>query len=178
MGAVLRNLSRHHLPKGTRVDGRPSGQESQLIIHSSLNCHKGGWLVYDRHFRLKAAATGLKDWSTIETNIWRMVFLDRPSFSTSRQATPSTPRQTTYFSSNQSPAMGRRICLDWNDSPSPNCPYPIASMNINAIDVCSTPECLTQGTRPFFVQTKRNTLNPCLPPRTFKCADYAAHLVL
>jgi len=96
----------------------------QMVIHSSQNCHEGGWLVYDRHFWLKAAATGSKDWSTIGTNIWRMAFPDRLSLSTSLQTTPSTSRQTPYFSSNQSPTLGRKICLDWNDTPSPNCSYP------------------------------------------------------
>ena len=33
----------------------------QLIINASQTGREGGWLVYDRHFRLKASALGLKD---------------------------------------------------------------------------------------------------------------------
>ena len=59
----------------------------QLIINSSQNQQEGRWLIYNRHFRLKASATGSKDWSTIEINIWNLAFPER-SVPISAQRTP------------------------------------------------------------------------------------------
>ena len=96
----------------------------QLIIHSSQHHQEGRWLIYDRHFRLKASATGSKDWSTIEINIWNLAFPER-TIPTTAQRTPrySGPGNQPY-SSNKSSSADRQICLEWNDNPSPNCPYP------------------------------------------------------
>ena len=96
----------------------------QMIIDSSQNCCEGGWLNYDRHFRLKASATGLKDWSSVEMNIWKRAFPDRVK-QFPPQYTPSYTRQGPQrYSANYSQPRERKICLEWNDSPNPNCPYP------------------------------------------------------
>ena len=90
----------------------------QLIIHSSQHHQEGRWLIYDRHFRLKASATGLKEWSTIEINIWNLAFPER----TVPISAQPIPRHSGPGS--QPLPANRKICLEWNDNPSPNCPYP------------------------------------------------------
>lgn len=96
----------------------------QLIINSSQHCQEGHWVTYDRHFRLKASATRCKDWAPIDINIWNMAFPER----TLAAAPPKAPRHPgsgiPVYSSRQPPNKYRNICLDWNDDPSPNCPYP------------------------------------------------------
>ena len=96
----------------------------QLIIHSSQHCQEGRWPLYDRHFRLKASATRSKDWSTIEINIWNLAFNERTTPMTSGHLPYHTGPGTQPYSSNQPPPADRKICLEWNDNPSPNCPYP------------------------------------------------------
>ena len=96
----------------------------QLIINSSQNQQEGRWLIYDRHFHLKASATGSKDWSTIEINIWNLTFPER-SVPISAQRTPRYHGQgTQLYSSNQPLPAFRKVCLEWNDNPGPSCPYP------------------------------------------------------
>ena len=96
----------------------------QMIIDSSQNCCEGDWLNYDQHFRLKASATGLKDWSSVEMNIWKRAFPDRVK-QLSPQYTPSYTRQgPQHYSANYSQPREQNICLEWNDSPNPNCLYP------------------------------------------------------
>ena len=96
----------------------------QLIIQSSQYHQEGCWLIYDRHFRLKASATGSKDWSAIDLNIWNLAFPER-TVPTTAQHTPcySGPGAQPY-SSNQPLLANGKVCLEWNDNPSPNCPYP------------------------------------------------------
>lgn len=76
---------------------------------SSQHHQEGRWEIYDRHFCLKASATGLKDQSTIEIHL-----------------EPGLPRRIPRYSGpgTQPPPADRKICLEWNDIPSPNYPYP------------------------------------------------------
>ena len=96
----------------------------QLIIHSSQHCQEGRWLLYDRHFRLKASATGLKDWSTIDINIWNLAFPERTVLTMPQRMPRYSGPGAQSFTSNQPLPTNRKICLEWNDNPSPNCPYP------------------------------------------------------
>jgi len=97
-------------------------QYQQRLIHAACNLQPGGWAAYDHQFRLKASATGSTNWSTIDLDTWNDAFLD--------QAMPlAPPSQRLQYSgrNNQSrtnlPAQ-QHICLDWNDDPNPDCPYP------------------------------------------------------
>ena len=49
----------------------------RIIIGASLDCREGKWLTYDRRFRLKASASNLKQWSTIDITIWNTTFPER-----------------------------------------------------------------------------------------------------
>ena len=96
----------------------------QLIINSSQHGQQGHWIMYDHHFRLKASATKCKDWSAIDINIWNMAFPDR----TAATAAPRGYRQSgsgvPIYPPRQPFTKYRNVCLDWNDNPNPNCPYP------------------------------------------------------
>jgi len=66
----------------------------QLIINASQTGREGVWLVYDRHFCLKASALGLKDWSSVEMNVWWMTDRQR-SHHNVHCRTPTNPKQWT-----------------------------------------------------------------------------------
>ena len=44
--------------------------------------------MYDRHFRQKASALRLKEWSPVEMNLWRMAFPDKATLPTTQSALP------------------------------------------------------------------------------------------
>ena len=50
-----------------------------LIVQSSIDSHEGRWIIYDRHFRLKASATTIQEWSAIDITVWRMAFPEQLS---------------------------------------------------------------------------------------------------
>ena len=49
----------------------------RIIMGASLDCREGKWLTYDCRFRLKASASNLKQWSTIDITIWNTTFPER-----------------------------------------------------------------------------------------------------
>ena len=49
----------------------------RIIMGASLDCHEGKWLTYDCCFCLKASASNLKQWSTIDITIWNTTFPER-----------------------------------------------------------------------------------------------------
>ena len=79
--------------------------------------------MYDRHFRLKASSIGLKEWSSVEMNIWRMAFPDCSVLATSPGPMHYHKQGFQHPPGNQLTPMTRKICLDWNDSPNPKCIY-------------------------------------------------------
>ena len=102
-----------------------------IIIGASQLGHEGRWILYDRHFRLKASASGTRQWSTIDITIWNMAFPDRVIKSHQGQGLDirSTPLNYSQRPPRQNLPFPKRmaICLDWNDSPNgctrANCRY-------------------------------------------------------
>ena len=91
-----------------------------LVIQTSLLCQEGRWTVYDRCFRLKASALGLQQWSTIDITLWNLAFLEM-----SPRSVPiaNVLQRATCRPSKRTSATNRPICLDWNDTPGPQCPH-------------------------------------------------------
>ena len=101
-----------------------------LIIQGYLNYQDGRWVVYDRQFRQKASATLVPEWSAIDTTLWNLAFSshvtghhdDKPQEATYLRKDPPQAYRTPWKSSPL--PRKQRICLEWNDTPSTNCPYP------------------------------------------------------
>ena len=50
------------------------------IIRHAAHCHRGlGWCIYDIKFRRKAALAKTLNWSTIDQQLWLMIFTVSPS---------------------------------------------------------------------------------------------------
>ena len=99
-----------------------------LIIQGYLNYPDGRWVAYDRQFRQKASATLVPEWSAIDTTLWNLAF---SSHITGHH--DNTPQEVTYQRKDLSQAYRiswktlprkQRICLEWNDTPSNDCPHP------------------------------------------------------
>ena len=69
----------------------------RIIMGASLDCREGKWLTYNRCFRLKASASNLKQWSTIDITIWNTTFPERAI----RGHRPQGP--TPYYQPNSNP---------------------------------------------------------------------------
>lgn len=95
-----------------------------LIIQSSLHCQEGRWVIYDRRFRLKASAVVILEWSCIDITVWKMAFPERPlaggSYLPSKSLMYKPPQQPP----NVPATTTSRICLAWNENPSPECLRP------------------------------------------------------
>lgn len=89
-----------------------------LIVQSSFDSQEGRWIIYDRRFRLKASATTIPQWSSIDITEWRMAFPERPPVVSNF---PS-PKPLFHQPSNDdfaTPSMP--VCLEWNENPSSEC---------------------------------------------------------
>ena len=101
-----------------------------LIIQGYLNYPDGRWVVYDRQFRQKASATSVPEWSVIDTTLWNLAFSshvtghhdDKPQETAYLCRDPPQAYRTSWKSSSW--PKKQRICLEWNDTPSNDCPYP------------------------------------------------------
>lgn len=130
-GMYIAIISRH---KPKRVADLMGYQ--MIIMEASRGSREGKWLTYDRRFRLKASASNLKQWATIDITIWNTTFPERairghqgPGPSSDyqfRQYPPQRPRPSYHQSNppsqgstrpNQAPPTTRSICLDWNENP-------------------------------------------------------------
>ena len=103
-----------------------------LIVQGYLKYQEGCWADYDRHFRQKASASPVLEWSAIDTTLWNLAFSGRAAMQLSgdgrlhgevhcHESLPihhRIPRQTSSFSRKQP------IYLEWNESLSPGCPHP------------------------------------------------------
>ena len=114
-----------------------------LIIDASREYLGEGWMGYDRHFWQRAAATPTQQWAMVEPTLWNIAFAGRANPSrcklcfstthlttdcelvgdqqTSAQTTSSRPPRTPAFTKDSS-FPRRRICFDWNETASPDCP--------------------------------------------------------
>jgi len=130
-GMYIAIISRH---KPKRVADLMGYQ--MIIMEASLGSGEGKWLTYDRRFRLKASASNLKQWATIDITIWNTTFPERAiqghqgpspsSYYQSRQyplhqsrplyhqSNPPSPGSTRQ---NQAPPKTQFMCLDWNENP-------------------------------------------------------------
>lgn len=84
-----------------------------LVVNGHRRFQDFDWASYDRQFRLKAAASPIPQWSTMEGTLWNLSRSSQPVTQSSRPATsqtPSGPRKTP-------------ICLEWNENPSAGCPH-------------------------------------------------------
>jgi len=103
-----------------------------IIMEASFGSHKGKWLTYDCRFRLKASASNIKQWATIDITIWNTTFPDRTirgcqvpgpsSYYQSCQYPPQRSRSPYQFNQgsthqNQAPPTTQSTCLDWNENP-------------------------------------------------------------
>jgi len=104
-----------------------------IIMEASLDSCKGKWLTYDRRFHLKASASNLKQWATIDITIWNTDRAirghqgpDPSSYYQSRQYLPQWSRPSSHQSNppsqgstrqNQAPPTTQSMCLDWNENP-------------------------------------------------------------
>ena len=86
-----------------------------LIIGASMDCREGKWVIYDRHFRLKASASRNALWSVIDVTLWNMTFPERVI--QSRQQAGSTPYASNPSQRSQRQYQYQTICLDWNENP-------------------------------------------------------------
>jgi len=100
-----------------------------LLFSPPLTPKKGvGLSTYDRRFRLKASATTVPEWSSIDITMWRMAFPARPPV----MSTYPNPKPLLYkpslqsFSSSLSP---QRVCLEWNENPNPECLRPLCKFD-------------------------------------------------
>ena len=89
-----------------------------LIICASQYQRAGHWVIYDRRFRLKAAAKKKKKWSVIDVTIWNMVFPDH-TLDTHRLGRPqlTTPANAYCPPRRPVPELKTQICLKWNENP-------------------------------------------------------------
>ena len=87
-----------------------------LIIQTSMLCQEGRWVLYDRRFCLKASALRLQQWSTIDITTWNLAF---PEISPRSVPIPQHVVQRPF---QRTTSVNRPICLDWNDTPDPQCP--------------------------------------------------------
>ena len=104
----------------------------RIIMGASLDCRERKWLTYDCCFHLKASASNLKQWSTIDITIWNTTFPERAIRGHQPQGPPhyyqpnSNPHQRSTRQNQPLPTR-QPICLDWNDSPNgcsrPSCRY-------------------------------------------------------
>ena len=93
-----------------------------LIIQASSQCHAGRWVIYDRCFRLKASAVAVTEWSNIDITLWKLAFPDRLPSGGTHCLTESTAQTRTSFSG--SSGRMRPVCLEWNETTSPECSRP------------------------------------------------------
>ena len=104
----------------------------RIMMGASLDCCEEKWLTLDRRFCLKASASNLKQWSTIDITIWNTTFPERTIRGHRPQGPPpyyqlnSNPHQRSTRQNQPLPTR-QPICLDWNDSPNgcsrPSCHY-------------------------------------------------------
>ena len=110
-----------------------------LIVEACMEYQGEGWLGYDRRFRQMAAASQDIPWAKIDPTLWNKAFAGQARanrckycFSLPHAAddcdwapTPTTPPPRTAKQGNsQSEWRARHICFEWNNNPSPTCPYP------------------------------------------------------
>ena len=96
----------------------------QLINNSSQQCQEGHWVIYDRRFHLKVSATRCKEWASIDINIWNIAFPGRAFTAAPVKGFRKPGSGATGYSTRPPPYKNKNVCLDWNDDPSPSCPYP------------------------------------------------------
>jgi len=77
-----------------------------LVITSHLDFPDFKWEEYDREFRLLASASPISQWSVMDSTKWNMA---------KRSTIPDTIQQP--------PLLNTKICLAWNETPSPGCPH-------------------------------------------------------
>ena len=101
-----------------------------LIIQSSIHCQEGRWVIYDRRFRLKASAAIIQEWSTIDFTIWKLAFPEclpgSEKYSAARNPAYVSARQPSWA---PPPNHMQPICLEWNETPNPECLCPSCRYN-------------------------------------------------
>jgi len=99
----------------------PLGYQN-LIVQTSLLCQEACWVLYDQRFQLKASTLQLQQWSTIDITVWNLTF---PETSLGRLPINFLTQSADYRQrpSKRTTATNRLICLDWNDTPDPQCPH-------------------------------------------------------
>ena len=77
-----------------------------LVITSHLDFPDFRWEEYDREFRLEASVSPISQWSVMDSTKWNMA----------KRSTIPDPIQ-------HSSLLNTKICLAWNENPSPGCPH-------------------------------------------------------
>jgi len=77
-----------------------------LVITSHLDFPDFKWEEYDREFRLLASVSPISQWSVMDSTKWNMA---------KRSTIPDVIQQP--------PLLNAKICLAWNENPSPGCPH-------------------------------------------------------
>ena len=111
-----------------------------LIIEAHQEYSGDAWQGYNRRFRQRAAVTTQTKWATIDPTLWNLAFTghahigrckhcfslyhthDCCDWAPQQVTSPLKPRPTPQLL--RSPTQGRRICLSWNNTPSPDCSFP------------------------------------------------------
>ena len=111
-----------------------------FIIKVYRECSGNAWQGYDQRFRQRAAVTTETKWTTIDPTLWNLAFAghaharrckhcfslchSHDSCDWAPQSATSTlqPRQTPQPL--LTPTQCHRICLMWNNTPSPDCSFP------------------------------------------------------
>ena len=120
-----------------------------------MHCQAGRWVVYDRRFCLNASAAIIQEWSTTNITIWKLAFPDcllgGTPYETSGKATYKPSRQ---HSLGPTPMRTWPVCLEWNETTSPDCSALLANIIIAATDVL-TQASQTRIIKPIFACTER-----------------------
>ena len=137
---------------------------SAVDHYSSQQCQEGHWVIYYHHFRLKVYATRCKEWASIDINIWNIAFPGWAFAAATVKGFRKLGSGATGYSTRLPPYKNKIVCLDWNDDPSPNCPYPDYRFEHRCYRCICNPRVTDNSTRQCFVLTKgkiTHTLMPC-----------------
>jgi len=138
-----------------------------LIVQTSLRCQEGRWVIYDRRFRLKASALRLQQWSTIDITLWQLAF---PDTSLGRLPLSCVPQGSDYRlrPSKRTKSTNRPICLDWNDTPDPQCPHPNCKFEHTCYRCAHNYRILDKSHKALFCPNKPTQPQPLMgQPRAF-----------
>ena len=127
-----------------------------LIIQSFIHCQEDRWVIYNRRFHLKASAAIIQERSTVNFTIWKLAFPERlpgsEKYSAARNPAYQSSRQPSWA---PPPTRTRPICLEWNETPNPECSRPSCRYNHSCYR-CAHTNAADKNHKAIFAHTKKN----------------------